>query len=76
MPNQPPSPLSLALIYFRTCAGWSQDRLGLAVGHSGKSLISAYEREVKPLTREMLDSLVEPLGYPPEAVDVFLFAHG
>ena len=76
MSDQIPSPLTLALTYFRTSAGWSQDRLGQSVGHSDKSLISAYERGVKRLTREMLDFLVEALGYPREAVDVFLFAHG
>ena len=76
MPQIRSPPLSFALIYFRTCAGWPQDRLGQAVGHSDKSLISAYQRGVKPLTREMLDFLVEALGYSPEAVDVFLFAHG
>ena len=73
--EQTPPPLSFALTCLRTSAGWSKTRLAHALGYSDESLISAYERGVKPLTREMLDSLVEPLGHPPEAVDVFLFAH-
>ncbi|MEA2604408.1 MAG: hypothetical protein QOF89_5400 [Acidobacteriota bacterium] len=76
MPEQIPSPLSLALTYLRTSAGWSKTRLARSLGLTDESLISAYERGAKPLTREKLDSLVEPLGHPPEAVDVFLFAHG
>jgi tetratricopeptide (TPR) repeat protein len=75
MPERILSPLSLALIYLRTSASWSKTRLARALGFADESLISAYERGAKPLTREMLDFLVAPLGYPPEAVDVFLFAH-
>jgi tetratricopeptide (TPR) repeat protein len=48
-------------------------RRRLALGIS-KEAISQYERGAKPLTRENLDSLVEPLA-PPEAVDALLFAH-
>ncbi len=76
MPQPIPSPLSLALTYFRTSAGWSKTQLAHSLGLADESLISAYERGAKPLTREKLDSLVEPLGHPPEAVDVLLFAHG
>ncbi|MBW8879562.1 MAG: helix-turn-helix transcriptional regulator, partial [Acidobacteria bacterium] len=65
--------MSLALTFLRTSAGWSKSRLAQALGLADESLISAYERGAKPLTREKLDSLVEPLGHPPEAVDLFLF---
>jgi transcriptional regulator with XRE-family HTH domain len=76
VPEQIPSPLSLALTYLRTSAGWSRAQLARTLGLADESLISAYERGAKPLTREKLDSLVESLGHPPEAVDVLLFVHG
>ena len=76
MAEQAHSPLALALTYIRTASGWTKTRLALALGFADESLISAYERGAKPLTREKLDSLVEPLGHSPEAVDVLLFAHG
>lgn len=75
MPQRIPSPLSLALTYLRSSAGWSKTRLARDLGLSDESLLSAYERGTKTLTRENLNSLVEPLGHPPEAVDVFLAAH-
>lgn len=74
MPEPAPTPLSLALGYLRSAAAWTQTQLARALGIS-KEAISQYERSAKPLTREKLDSLVEPLA-PPEAVDVLLFAHG
>ena len=75
MTKQPPSPLALALTYFRTSAGLSMNELARVLGLSS-SLISVYERGKKPLSRERLESVVASLGYPPDAVDVFLFAHG
>jgi tetratricopeptide (TPR) repeat protein len=74
-PSEPsPSALGLALTYLRSAAAWSKNRLARALGLTDASLISHYERG-KPLTREQLESLVEPLGQPSEAVDVLLFAH-
>ncbi len=75
MPKQPLSPLVLALKYLRTAAGWNGPQLARALGVN-KSLISAYETGKKPLTREQLEALIAPLGHPPDAVDVFLRAHG
>ena len=75
MPEFPLSPLTLALTYFRNSAGWSMARLARALEFADESLISAYERGAKPLSRERLEFLIDPLGYPPEAVDVFLFAY-
>jgi transcriptional regulator with XRE-family HTH domain len=69
-----PSPFHLVLSYLRNAAGWTMARLGRFLGLTDESMISAYERGVKRLTREKLDSLVEPFA-PPEAVDVLLFAH-
>ena len=74
MTAQTPTPLGLALSYLRSAAGWTQVGLARSLGLS-KETISQYERGAKHLTRERLDFLVEPLGHPPEAVDVFLFAH-
>jgi tetratricopeptide (TPR) repeat protein len=74
-PEQTPSPWGLALTYLRSAAAWSRACLARALGLADESLISAYERGAKPLAREKLESLVEPLGHPPEAVDVLLFAH-
>jgi transcriptional regulator with XRE-family HTH domain len=76
VPEQILSRLALALSYLRSASGWSKTRLARALGLADESLISAYERGAKVLTREQLDTLVEPLGHPPEAVDVLLFAHG
>ena len=75
MAKQPPSALGLALTYLRSAAGWTLDRLGRAVGHKDASVISRYERGSSPLSREQLERLLEPLGQPPETVDVLLFAH-
>lgn len=72
--TQPPSPFPLTLSYLRSAAGWTRRQLARVQGLS-ESLISAYERGVKSLTREQLESLVEPLGFPSEAMDVLLFAH-
>lgn len=70
-----PSPLGLALNYLRSAAGWTKARLGRAVGHKDESLVSQYERGSKPLSREQVERLLEPLGQSPEALDVLLFAH-
>jgi transcriptional regulator with XRE-family HTH domain len=75
VPEHRPSSLGLALTYLRTAAGWSKTRLAQAVGLADESLITAYEKGAKPLTRERLDSLLESLGYPQEAVDVLLLAY-
>lgn len=75
MPKRSPSPHAMALTYFRRSAGLSMIELAQVLGHSDKSLVSAYERDAKPLAREQLDSLVTPLGYSREAVDLFLSAH-
>ena len=74
VPEQPPSPLALVLKHLRIAAGWSSPQLAGALGLN-KSLISAYERGAKPLTRGQLEALIAPLGYLPEAVDVLLTAH-
>jgi tetratricopeptide (TPR) repeat protein/transcriptional regulator with XRE-family HTH domain len=53
----------------------TMDEMARFLGYSEKTLISAYERGRKVLSREQLDAIAAALGHPPEAVDVFLFAH-
>jgi transcriptional regulator with XRE-family HTH domain len=75
VPEHSPTPLAFALICLRSAAGWSRIRLAHALGRADESLISAYERGAKSLTREKLEALLDPLGHPPEVIDVLLLAH-
>jgi tetratricopeptide (TPR) repeat protein len=69
-----PSALGLVLSWLRLARGWSKMRLALALGFKDDSLISRYERG-DTLSRENLESVLLPLDYPPEAIDVLEFAH-
>jgi tetratricopeptide (TPR) repeat protein len=69
-----PSVLGLILSWLRLARGWSKMRLALALGFKDDSLLSRYERG-DALSRENLESVLLPLDYPPEAIDVLLFAH-
>ncbi|HEV7506562.1 MAG TPA: hypothetical protein VGS07_16795 [Thermoanaerobaculia bacterium] len=69
-----PSALGLALGWLRGARGWSKKRLALALGIADDSLLSRYERG-DALSRENLESVLLPLDYPPEAIDVLEFAH-
>ncbi|HSS78800.1 MAG TPA: hypothetical protein VLV54_18920, partial [Thermoanaerobaculia bacterium] len=69
-----PSALGLALSWLRNARGWSKMRLTLALGIKDDSLLSRYERG-DALSRENLESVLAPLDYPPEAVDVLEFAY-
>ena len=73
MAEKTPSALGLALAFLRSKRGWSKKRLAEALGMGDRSLLSRYERGDQ-LTRERLDVLLAPLGYPPEAVEVLRFA--
>jgi transcriptional regulator with XRE-family HTH domain len=68
-----PSALGLALSWLRNARGWPKMRLASAL-RIADSLLSRYERG-DALSRESLESALAPLDYPPEAVDVLLFAH-
>ncbi|MFY9825533.1 MAG: hypothetical protein WAM82_29435 [Thermoanaerobaculia bacterium] len=68
-----PSPLALALIWLRLARGWSKPKLAKALRIADDSLLSRYERG--DISRENLESVLAPLDYPPEAVDVLVFAH-
>jgi transcriptional regulator with XRE-family HTH domain len=69
-----PSALGLALGWLRSARGWSKKRLALALRIADDSLLSRYERG-DALSRENLESVLLPLDYPPEAIDVLLFAY-
>ncbi|HEV7508748.1 MAG TPA: hypothetical protein VGS07_27965 [Thermoanaerobaculia bacterium] len=69
-----PSALGLALGWLRNARGWSKKRLALALRIADDSLLSRYERG-DALSRENLESVLLPLDYPPEAIDVLLFAY-
>lgn len=73
MAEKTPSALGLALGFLRSKRGWSKKRLASVLGMGDRSPLSRYERGDQ-LTRERLDALVAPLGYPPEAVEVLRFA--
>ncbi|HEX4959256.1 MAG TPA: helix-turn-helix domain-containing protein [Thermoanaerobaculia bacterium] len=69
-----PSALGLALGWLRNARGWTKMRLASALRFTDDSLLSRYERG-DALSRENLESVLAPLDYPPEAIDVLLFAH-
>jgi len=73
MAEKTPSALGLALAYLRSKRGWTKTRLAKVLGMGDRSPLSRYERGDQ-LSRERLDALVAPLGYPPEAVEVLRFA--
>jgi transcriptional regulator with XRE-family HTH domain len=72
VPEKTPSALGLALTFLRSKRGWSKKRLADFLGMD-RSLLSRYERGDQ-LTRERLDALLAPLGYPPETVEVLRLA--
>jgi len=73
MTERIPSPLGLSLSWFRLARGWSKQRLAKALRVS-LSLLARYERG-DTLSPENLELALVPLGYPPEAKEVLLFAH-
>jgi len=68
-----PAPLSLVLTTLRSSKGWNQKDLGQAAGLP-HGFVSDYEVGRRPLTRPKLEELAALLGYPPEAIDILLFA--
>jgi transcriptional regulator with XRE-family HTH domain len=61
---------ALVLVCLRMARGWTQKELADALGMDEKKLCRYEIRET--LSREELDVLVAPLGYPPEAVGLLL----
>jgi tetratricopeptide (TPR) repeat protein len=74
MPRKKPPTESLALHYLRRVRGWTQEELTRSLGFKDGKLISHYENG-RPMSREKLESLVAPLGHPPEAIDALLLVH-
>ena len=68
-----PTPLSLILTTLRTSRGWSQKELGAAIGLP-HGFVSDYEVSRRPLNRLRLEQMVTALDYPPETIDILLFA--
>jgi len=68
----PPPALAVTLTALRVAHGWAQGRLAAALGLSSKDL-SRYENGHKPLSREVLETLIAPMGLGPEAIDDTLF---
>ncbi len=69
------SPEALALLYLRLAFNWGIKKLAAALGFSSEKHLAGYETGERPLSRDYLDTLVAPLGAPPEAVDVLLWVH-
>jgi tetratricopeptide (TPR) repeat protein len=66
---------ALTLLYLRNERGWTQKELADALGFADEKQISRYETDCRHWSRELLDLLVAPLGFSPEAVDALLFVH-
>jgi transcriptional regulator with XRE-family HTH domain len=75
MPRDKLSPEALALIYLRSECGWPQKELAARCGYATHQQLSRYETGRYPLSREVLNAIVDCLGHSPEAVDVLLFTH-
>src|ERR1700709_2057434 len=75
MAKEKRSPEGLALLYLRDARGWTQKDLAAALRLTDSKRLCRYENGDLPLTRETLDSLVAPMGFSSEAVDVLLFAY-
>jgi len=70
MAKQNRCPEALALVFLRLARGWTQKQLAASLGIDEKRLCRYEIGET--LSREDLDRLVAPLGYPSEAVDLLL----
>lgn len=69
------SPEALALLYLRHAFHWTTKKLAAALGFKDEKGLTRYETGERPLSREYLETLVAPLGAPPEAIDVLLWVH-
>jgi transcriptional regulator with XRE-family HTH domain len=64
MPEPVPPPLNLALSYLRRARGWTQQELAAAAGIKSHQMVCDFEKgKRRPLTREMLETLVGLMGY-------------
>lgn len=63
MPEPVPPPLNLALSYLRKARGWSQKELAVAAGVKSQAVCDFEVGKRRPLTREMLETLIGLMGY-------------
>lgn len=68
-----PSSQALALLYLRSKRDWPQKELADRLGWTDEKQVSRYERGGRELSRKTLETAVDVLGYPPEAVEALLF---
>ncbi|HTQ78812.1 MAG TPA: hypothetical protein VMM92_02365, partial [Thermoanaerobaculia bacterium] len=66
---------ALAFSYLLQGSGKNKQQLLEALGFSGASQLTLYEKGTRPLSREYLDKLVSPLGVPREAPDLLIWVH-
>src|SRR5258708_36763138 len=75
-PRAEAPPLARALSYFCERRRWSPQRLAAAHGFADYRQILGYKSGERPLSREYLEHLLEPLEVRPEDIDAFLFSDG
>ncbi|MEA2560842.1 MAG: MalT-like region [Acidobacteriota bacterium] len=68
-------PEALALKYLREAAGVHRKDHSARLGHADDTLLGKYERGDKEMSRDLLVSMVEPVGQTPEAVDALIALH-
>ncbi len=66
---------ALALKYLREAAGVPRKDHAARLGHADDTLLGKYERGDKEMSRDLLVSMVEPVGQTPEAVDALIALH-
>src|SRR5882724_1988083 len=76
MPEERPALEATTLHSLLFASGWTQKALARKLGFANDKQLTRYEREGKNLSREYLGKLLAPLGLPPEAPDVLLWALG
>jgi tetratricopeptide (TPR) repeat protein len=67
---------ALTLLSLRIGCDVTPKALAATLGSRDDKVVTRYETGDRSLTREKLDELVAPLGTPPEAVDLLLYAFG
>jgi tetratricopeptide (TPR) repeat protein len=68
-------PEALALKYLREAAGVPRKDHAALLEHADDTLLGKYERGDKEMSRDLLVSMVEPVGQTPEAVDALIALH-
>ena len=74
MPKNLPPPFGAVLRFLRFARGWAEKELAQTAGLASPSLVSAYERGQKRLTRKRLEELLALMDVGAEAIDAALLA--